>query len=53
MSGMWDTPGYTNLVLHEKCLPDRFSTMIGETLFDFPNGSSNAFNHVLLTMCAF
>ena len=52
MSGMWDSPRYTNLVLQEKRLPDCFSATIGETLFDFPNSSSNALDCMLLTMCA-
>ena len=53
MSRIWDTPGYTDLVLHEKRLPDCFSATIGETPFDILNSSGNAFDRVFLTTCAF
>ena len=49
---MWDTHRYTNLALKEKRLPDSFGTTIGETLFEFHDRSGNAFDCVLLTMCA-
>jgi hypothetical protein len=49
---MWDIPWYTNLVLHKKGLPDRFSATIRKAFFDFIDMGSNALNGVLLLMCA-
>ena len=49
---MWDTPRYMNLVFQEKRLPDCFGAMIGETLFDFHDSGGNAFDCVLLMICA-